>query len=277
MVGTPFVEPTAPEFRTHQRAVGTKLFQFGKLLVDVGTCTEVHGPDQIVESVQGEVRGPVALEQGDVISKVGTYDVSDLGYITLIFSVRSIFVFYLYHDDGTAIGNRQVFHLLGYGFFKQSYTLNEVRIGFAQADILFLKQPPWQTTHFPLGANIRSGAKDDIHIILLAQTAELGQVVLLRKVIYAGLRFVRVPEYIEADGIHTQCFAQLDALVPIRFRDAWVVQFGGFNHKWFAIQQESSFAGFKTTLVGKAVEVPFVTPGNGDFITFEGEWKPYIT
>ena len=235
MVGTPFVEPTAPEFRTHQRTVGTKLFQFGKLLVDVGACTEVHGPDQVIESVQGEVRSPVALEQSDVISEVGTYDVSDLGYIPLIFSVRSIFVFYLYHDDGAAIGNRQVFHLLGNGFFEQSYTFNEVRIGFAQTHILFLKQPPRQTTHFPLGTNIRSGAEDDIHIILLAQTAELSQVVLLRKVVYTGLRFVRVPEYIEADSVHTQCFAQFDALIPIRFRDTRVVQFSSFYHKRFAV------------------------------------------
>ena len=63
MFPSPMVEPSAPEFTTHQRSFGAKLFQFLKLLVDIGSRTEIHSPDQIVECIICEVTAPVTLEQ----------------------------------------------------------------------------------------------------------------------------------------------------------------------------------------------------------------------
>ena len=77
MVGSPLVEPSAPELTAHQRAVGTQFLQAGKLLVDVGPRTEVHGPDEVVQSVLGEVGSPVALEQRN-IAEVLAHDVAYL-------------------------------------------------------------------------------------------------------------------------------------------------------------------------------------------------------
>ena len=138
VVGSPLVEPPAPELTTHQRTVGAQFFQAGKLLIDVGTRTEVHGPDEIVQSVFGEVGSPVALEQGN-IAEVLAYDVAYLRYILLALSVRTVFVFDLYHDDGATIGDGQVFHFVGYSLFEDGYTFQKVRIGFAQADIFLFK------------------------------------------------------------------------------------------------------------------------------------------
>lgn len=62
----------------------TEFLQRCKLLVDVGSCTEVHGPYQVVESVLGEVGRPVALEQC-YAGVVGAYDVADLRYVAFVF------------------------------------------------------------------------------------------------------------------------------------------------------------------------------------------------
>ena len=67
MVGTPFVEPAAPEFRAHQRGIRAELFEALELFIDVGTCTEVHGPDEVIETVEFEVGGPVALEKNGAV------------------------------------------------------------------------------------------------------------------------------------------------------------------------------------------------------------------
>ena len=138
VVGSPLVEPAAPEFGAHQRAIRTEFLQRCKLLVDVGSCTEVHGPYQVVESVLGEVGRPVALEQC-YAGVVGAYDVADLRYVAFVFPVGAVFVLYLYHDDGTSVLYGHTSYLLGNGFFEDTYTLHKVGVGFAQADIFFLE------------------------------------------------------------------------------------------------------------------------------------------
>ena len=52
-----------------------------------------------------------------------------------------------------------------------------------------------------------------------------------------------VPENIKANGVHAECLAHLDALIPIGTWDARIVKFGSFDHKGLAIQQKSFFAG----------------------------------
>ena len=181
-----------------------------------------------MESVLGEVGRPVALKQC-YAGVIGAYDVADLRYVTFVFPVGAVFVLYLYHDDGTSVLYGHVGYLLGNGFFKDAYTFYEVRVGFAQAYVLLLEQPPGQSAHFPFGTDIGPWAQDDIHIVLLAQAAEFCQVILPGEVEYTRLRLMRVPEDVEADCVHAQCFAHFDALVPIGLGDAWIVQFCGFE------------------------------------------------
>ena len=42
VVGSPLVEPSAPELRAHQWCIRAKFFQAGELVVDIRTCTKVH-------------------------------------------------------------------------------------------------------------------------------------------------------------------------------------------------------------------------------------------
>ena len=51
-----------------------------------------------------------------------------------------------------------------------------------------------------------------------------------------------VPENIKANGVHTERFAHLDALIPIGTWNARIVKFGSFDHKGLAIQQKSVFS-----------------------------------
>lgn len=46
MFPSPVVEPSAPELTAHQRSFRTKFFQLLELLVYIGACSEVDGPDR---------------------------------------------------------------------------------------------------------------------------------------------------------------------------------------------------------------------------------------
>ena len=52
---SPSVKPSAPVLRAHERHVGAQLLEATELVVDVGTCTEVHRPYEVVEGVELEV------------------------------------------------------------------------------------------------------------------------------------------------------------------------------------------------------------------------------
>ena len=87
MVGSPFVKPATPKLTTHQWAVRTQLFQPGKLLVDVGSCAEVHCPCEVVEAVVGEIARPVALEQGHLVESRLPDDVAYFRHVRLVGAV----------------------------------------------------------------------------------------------------------------------------------------------------------------------------------------------
>ena len=142
MVGSPFVKPATPKLTTHQRAVRTQLFQPGKLLVDVGSCTEVHRPDQIIQPIQGEVRRPVTLEERDLMAEMATDDVSHFRNIRFTLTIRAIFILDLHHDDRTPVLYSQSGHLTCYSLFKQIHPFQEVGILFTQSHIFLFQQPP---------------------------------------------------------------------------------------------------------------------------------------
>ena len=63
MLGTPLVKPAAPELRAHLGGVGTQLAQATELIVNIGTCAEIHCPYEVIQAILLEIRGPVALKQ----------------------------------------------------------------------------------------------------------------------------------------------------------------------------------------------------------------------
>ena len=88
----------------------------------------------------------------------------------------------------------------------------------------FFKQPPGQSTHFPFGANVWSGAHDDVHSVLLRKAAEFCNVVLPGEVELVFALLVDVPEHVQADGVHAERLAHLDAVFPVGARYARIVQ-----------------------------------------------------
>ena len=119
----------------------------------------------------------------------------------------------------------------------------------AQPDILLLEQPPRQTAHFPFCTDIRAGAHDDIHAVLLCQTAKLGHVVVACEIEVTLCLLMDVPENIDTDGIHSQRLAHLDAVLPIGTWDARIVNLGSLHHERLSVQQEGLVAHSESSLL----------------------------
>ena len=248
MTGTPLVEPSAPELRTHLGCVGTQLTQTAELLVDVGTCAEVHRPCQVFQTVLLEVAGPVALEESHLVAVDAAQTVANLRHVRLVLTVRTILVLHLHHDDGATILDGERSELLAHFSLENLHALHEVGVLLAQTDVLLLQQPPGQTAHFPFGTNVGTGTHDDVHAVLLSQTAELSHVVVASPVELAFTLFVDVPEDVDAHGVHAQCFTHLDAVVPVSLGNARIVNLCSLHNEGLAIEQERTFTCFKRSL-----------------------------
>ena len=137
--------------------MGTHLAQLGKLLVYVGACAEIDRPYQVFEAVVEEVRGPVALEQGDFVAEIAAQHVAYLGDVWLVGAIRAVLVLDLHHYYRASVGHGEVAHLCGHGLLELVDTLDEIRVLFPQADVLLLEQPPGQSSHLPFGTHIGAG------------------------------------------------------------------------------------------------------------------------
>ena len=238
VAGTPLVEPAAPELRAHLWGVGPQLAEATELLVDVRTRAEVHRPRQVIEAVLLEVARPVALEQRQLRAVDAAQAIPYLTDVGLVLAIASVFVLHLDHDDRTSVLNGQRLQLLAHLLLEYLHTLHEVRVAFAQANVLLLQQPPGQTAHLPLGTDIGSRAHDDVHPVLLCQTAELRHVVVTREVELTLLLLMDVPEHVEAQRVHAQRLAHLNAMLPVGARNTRVVHFGSLHHKGLSVQKE---------------------------------------
>ena len=158
--------------------------------------------------------------------------------VCFVFTITAVFVLHLYHDDGSTVLYGERSQLSGHFLFEPIYTRHEVRILFAQAYILLLEQPPGQSAHLPFGTHIGAGTNDNVHAVLLGQPAELCHIILPAEVKLSLALLMDVPEDIDADGVHAQCLAHLDAMLPVGAWDARIVNLGSLDHKGFAVKQK---------------------------------------
>ena len=126
--------------------------------------------------------------------------------------------------------------------FEDLHALHEIGIELAQADILFLEEPPRQTAHLPLCTDIGSGAHNDIHAMFLCQSAERCDIIVTSEIELSLTLFVNVPEHIDTEGVHAQGLTELDAMFPIRARDAGVMHLSSLHDKRLAVEQEGFVA-----------------------------------
>ena len=138
--------------------------------------------------------------------------------------------------------NAERSELFGHLLLEEGHTLHEIRVLLTQPDVFLLEQPPGQTAHFPFGTDVRSGAHNDIHAVLLRQSAEGNHVVVAGEVEHPFALFVDVPEHIKAKRVHAQRLAHADAVLPIGARNARVMHFGSLDDKRFAVEQEGALA-----------------------------------
>ena len=255
MLASPVVKPSAPVFAAHERSFRPGFPKSLELLVDICSRTEVDGPEQIVETIALEGRCPVTLEQGHIGESGSAYDVTDGSDVFLVFSISSVFVFHLHHDDVSSAGSLQVSQLLAQFVHEDLGTFQEIRVTGTQGNVFLLEQPPGQSAHFPFRADIRTGAQHDIHAVFLGQAAEAGHVILSFEVEFTRTLFMDVPEGIDTDGVHPQRLAHLDAVFPVFSRDTGVVDFCRFDQERFSVEQEllvSDFKGLRFSFRGSA-------------------------
>ena len=245
MLATPLVEPSAPELRAHLGSIGTQFAKTAELVVDVSTRAEVHRPDEVIETIVGEVARPVALEQLHLVETDFAQGVTYGTHVRLVDTIRTIFVLDLHHDDGTSLVDSEIGDLLGHLRLEDLQALHKIGVELTQTDVLLLEQPPWQTTHLPFGTNIGTRTQDDVHPVLLSQLNEGAKVVVLGEVEHSFLLFMDVPENIKAQRVHAECLAHLDTMFPIGTGDARIMNLSSLDNKWFAIEEEGSLAGLE--------------------------------
>ena len=74
--------------------------------------------------------------------------------------------------------------------------------------------------------------------MLLSQFTECADVVVACEVVYTLLLLVDIPEDVDADRVHTQRLAHLDAVFPVFAGDAGVVYFSGLHGEAVAVEQK---------------------------------------
>ncbi len=72
--------------------------------------------------------------------------------------------------------------------------------------------------------------------MLLRKFTESSNIILTGEVELSFFLFVDIPENINANSIHSQCFAHFYAMTPVSLWDTGVMQFCRFHHKWFSIK-----------------------------------------
>ena len=182
------------------------------------------------------------MEQREFLAVDATQTVANLRDVGLVLAIRAVFVLHLNHNDGTTVLDSEGFELFTHLLLENSHTFHKIRIALAQLDVLFLQEPPGQTAHFPLGTDVGTRTHDDVHAVLLSQTAEFGHVVVAREVELALLLFMDVPEDVDTHGIHAKRLTHLDTMLPVRPRNTGVMNFGSLYDERLAVKQESLVA-----------------------------------
>ena len=251
MASAPLVEPAAPELRAHLWCVRTQLAKTTELIVDVGTRAEVHRPGKVVQSVLLEVARPVALEQCQFLAIDTTQTVANLADVRLILAIRAILVLYLHHNDRTTILDSQRLQLLTHLLLEDLYALHEVWVALTQFNILLLQQPPRQTTHLPFRTHIGTRTHDDIHAVLLCDTAKLSHIVITSEVKLTLFLLMDIPEHIDTHRVHAQSLTHLNAMIPVSTGNTGIVNLGCLHHERFAVEKERLVTrGKRTRLAG---------------------------
>ena len=81
--------------------------------------------------------------------------------------------------------------------------------------------------------------------MLLRKFTESGNIILTGEIELSFFLFVDIPENINANRIHSQCFAHLYAMTPVSLWDTGVMQLRRLHYKWVSIKQECVLARLK--------------------------------
>jgi hypothetical protein len=146
-----------------------------------------------------------------------------------------VFVLDLHHDDVTALGHQMRPDHRQYFAVPVLRRLQALRIIRAQWKALG-DHPVWQASRVPLGADVRSGARDHPESHLLH---ELHEVLKLAQVDVTFDRLVVVPEDVRLDGIEAGAAELREPVTPERARAAGIVECAAVDERVDAVDGET--------------------------------------
>ncbi len=242
MFSSPMVEPAAPELAAHQRSIRPELLQMRELLPDVGSCSEIHCPQQVVQTIVREIRIPVALEKRNTCEAGLEQGVFHLRNVLFVSTIRTILIFHLNHYDISSFRNLEWCKFLTYHVQEKAHMVHIIRVESPEFYILLFQQPPRKAAHLPFRTYVRARTDNDIHSVFLRKTAEFRDISIALKRELAFFLLVVIPEHIHTDSVHTQCFAHTDTMFPILSRDTRIVKFGSLHDERTSIEKELALA-----------------------------------
>ncbi len=196
---SPMIEPAVPVFGAHQGAVRLKFTQAGHLLRGAGAevARLVHVPKRAAG--EHEIGGAVGGEQrhGD---SARAHAVPKVGKVFLVVAVAAVFVFYLHHQNVSALGDLMRLQKRHQAVIEGVHPREIPGIGAAQRQA-FLQKPPRKSARLPFGADVRPRAHNRPQPQLFGKRQVGGQVehAVRCKRILRG--HVRVPRHIGLHGV----------------------------------------------------------------------------
>ena len=184
------------------------------------------------------LRGAVAGEERD-INAVLDPDVLESRHVAAVVAVTPVFILDLQHQHGSAARHQQRPHhcgeprhvALGGGDVPRIHRSNP-QVGVAQ-------QVRRQSAKIPLGADIRAGAEEHPHPLVLRDADEARDVAVARREVEAALGLlVVIPEDVRRDGVEAHRLRHLDAVPPVLRRNARRVHLAGADLERLAVEEE---------------------------------------
>ena len=243
----PVVKPAHPEFSVDAGRLALVLFQIGKGAL--GSAAEVHGGNNsrqravVDHPVIRTIRG-----KGHHARELLLDHLQVLFHVILVRTVGTVFVFYLGHDNGAALGDLQGFQH-GADFFEISHgRFQKAGVLGTYLQVFILEQPSGEAAKFPFGTHIGTGTHDNPQSRFLGLLDKLYKIPVPGKIPFARFRFMHVPEQIGTNSIHAHGLHALEPVLPVGTRHARIVHLSGNDLHGLAVHQEIFLIGGEDVL-----------------------------
>ena len=198
----PVIEPARVILADHSRNAGAEFCERLELFRRVLPPAKVDDRKHVRQcaALQHRIARPVRGEERNGKSRID----QTLFYCIQIFLVaaeRAVFVLDLRHYDVAAVLNLERSEAFSHLFHIPVGGGKKRRVVRTDLHIPITKQPCRKAAEVPLRANIRAGANDQPKAFFLSEFCKVCDILAARKIEFAGLRLVLIPEDVCRDRV----------------------------------------------------------------------------